>query len=464
MKTNRVLLLVFILFLFSQDLFSQSGNILKEFSTSLAKVNKQIQPFGVKLTVPYTKLKKRLEYWKKYWEKFDEKVNIEKFKTNLTGSGVIIGDSGYIVTNNHVIEDATDSILVTLNDGRKYYADIVGTDPITDLALLRIYEFNLPKAEFGNSNEVEPGNLVIALGNPLKLTNTITWGIVSAIGRGEDDNSIEPEKNDNEIRIRNYIQTDAAINPGNSGGGLFTMDGRLIGINTELYSVSGYYIGYGFATPSNMVKSVITDLLLDGNVDRGYLGIDYCNMDESNAKRLKFNEITGIMITEIGEKSPAENYNLKINDIIYEVDNIKIKNSSELRLIMTEKLIGATAKFNIFRNGKDTVITVTLGKAPGVTDKSGYFSKKASLNAIMKEETTNGKQHLVFSNIYEFGAADKVCIFKEDKLISIDGKEFSNINELDSYLSGKKPGDMVKIVVDRDGRTLNKDIVLYSFR
>lgn len=461
MKFNKILLILIFSFININFLSSES---LKEVSLMLGNVNKNIQPVGVKITIPYTKMNKRLDYWKKYWEKLGKDVDIEKYKSNITASGVIINDSGYIVTNHHVVEDAVDSILVTLNDGRKYYADVVGTDPITDLAVIRIYETNLKFANFGNSDEMEPGNLVLALGNPLVLSKTVTLGIISAIGRGDDEIFGNNTDNESNFKIRNHIQTDAAINPGNSGGGLFNVDSKLIGINTEILTINGYNIGYGFAIPSNLVKLVIDDIMKKGKVQRGYLGIDYDNLDEKNSRRLKFKTKKGIVITEVGKDSPAESYNIKKDDIIYEVDDIKLDNSSTLKLIMTEKKPDNFIKFKIYRNSKDTILNLKLGINPEKQQEIPYFSKKASLNGVMKEEVINGNPSLVFASIYEFGSLDKGNIFIDDVLVSLDNINISNYTQLESFITSKHPGEKVNITVNRNGSIIKSELILNTYR
>ncbi len=263
------------------------------------------------------------------------------------GSGVIIDSKGLIMTNNHVVEGATD-IKVTLSDRRKYTAKVVGTDPQTDVAIIRIQNAkDLPTASFGNSDNLSVGEWVLAIGNPLGLSSTVTSGIISAKGR--DHVGITD--------FEDFLQTDAAINPGNSGGALVNLRGEVIGINTAIASRTGGYMGIGFAIPSNMAKKVMTDLLTKGKVIRGYLGIQIQNLTEALAKSLKINESSrGIIVGDIIQGSPADKSGLQKYDLITELNGKEVDDITVFRNTIASIDPGQTVKINITRNGKNIVI------------------------------------------------------------------------------------------------------------
>ncbi|HLF34906.1 MAG TPA: trypsin-like peptidase domain-containing protein, partial [Cyclobacteriaceae bacterium] len=228
-----------------------------------------------------------------------------------TGSGVILNDEGYIVTNNHVIADAND-IEVTLHDNRSYKASVIGADPMTDLAVIRIKEKNLPTLPLVNSDEVKVGEWVMAVGNPFNLNSTVTAGIVSAKSR--NINILRDQ-----YAIEAFIQTDAAINPGNSGGALVNLQGGLIGINTAIQSTTGAYAGYGFAVPSNLVDKVVGDILKYGNVQRGYLGVNIRSINAELARDKKLDLTEGVYVDSVLENSAAQAADVRVGDVILEV-------------------------------------------------------------------------------------------------------------------------------------------------
>lgn len=240
-----------------------------------------------------------------------------------TGSGVIISSEGYIVTNNHVIENAK-KIEVTLNDKRTYAADIIGVDPSTDLGLLKIKATSLPYVKFADSDNTRIGEWVMAIGNPFNLTSTVTAGIVSAKGRNI-------EILEGRDAIESFIQTDAAVNPGNSGGALVNTEGDLVGINTAIITRSGRYEGYSFAVPSNLVKKVINDLREFGKVQRGYLGVDIADVNPQIADQLGLKDVEGIYISKVRKNSGAEEGGLMAQDVITHINGIKVRTVPEMQ-------------------------------------------------------------------------------------------------------------------------------------
>jgi len=280
---------------------------------------------------------------------------------NSTGSGVIISPDGYIVTNNHVIEDG-DKYEITLYDKTEYMATLVGKDPSTDLALLKIEsELEVPYLPFGNSDSLRVGEWVLAVGNPFNLSTTVTAGIVSAKGRTID---ILQGKNS----IESFIQTDAAINPGNSGGALVNTNGELVGINTAIITRTGRYEGYSFAVPVNLVSKVINDLKNYGVVQRGLLGIDMIEVNGSIAEKLDLKEITGVYINRVEPGGGAAEAGLREEDVLLKINDKKIDSAPSLSEFIGMQRPGNTLKIEFLRNGKKMIADVLLRNEKNSTD------------------------------------------------------------------------------------------------
>ncbi|MBZ4676933.1 MAG: protease Do [Anaerophaga sp.] len=276
-----------------------------------------------------------------------------------TGSGVIISEDGYIVTNNHVIDNA-DDIEVTLQDNRVLKAKVIGTDPSTDIALIQIRAGDLDPLPLANSDEVEVGEWVLAVGNPFNLNSTVTAGIISAKGR-----NINILHNQN--AIESFIQTDAAINPGNSGGALVNLRGGLVGINTAIASPTGAYAGYGFAVPANIVSKVVDDLLKYGSVQRGYLGLMIRDVDGNLAREKDLDVTSGVYVDSISENSAAGDAGVKVGDVITQVNETRVKSTAELLEIIGRHHPGDKVKLKINRFGKELDFDVVLRNSEGET-------------------------------------------------------------------------------------------------
>ena len=268
-----------------------------------------------------------------------------------TGSGVIISEDGYIVTNNHVINDATE-LEVTLNNKKVYKAKLVGTDSKMDIALLKIdVDTKLPYATFADSDQVKVGEWVLAVGNPYNLTSTVTAGIVSAKARNLDTNGIQ-----------SFLQTDAAVNPGNSGGALVNNNGELIGINTMISSQTGSYVGYSFAIPSNITRKIIEDIMEFGNVQRGILGIEIAELNGNVSKDLGINLTEGVYVKKVNKNTGAEKAGILKGDVIVKLDNQNITTFSELSGYINTKRPNDKVQVSFIRNGKTETVAVTLVK------------------------------------------------------------------------------------------------------
>lgn len=279
-----------------------------------------------------------------------------------SGSGVIVSDDGYIVTNNHVVEDASE-VNVVLNDNRSYEAKVIGTDPTTDLALIKINETGLPFMAYGNSDDVKVGQWVLAVGNPFNLTSTVTAGIISAKAR-----NIGILRDENSLQIESFLQTDAVVNPGNSGGALVDVNGRLIGINSAIASPTGSYAGYAFAIPVNLVKKVADDLLEFGVVQRGLLGIRILDVSAELAKQEDLDVVQGVYVFKVTDKSAAQEAGIEEKDVIIGIDGKEVTNTSELQELVARHRPGDKVLVKLTREGKNYEMEATLKNNGGNTD------------------------------------------------------------------------------------------------
>lgn len=272
-----------------------------------------------------------------------------------SGSGVIIREDGYIVTNNHVIAGAN-AIEVTLNNNRTYPARLIGTDPATDVALIKIDESGLPIVPFADSDQLRLGEWVLAIGSPYDLRSTITAGIVSAKGRSMPKDPNNP----NEFRIESFIQTDAAVNPGNSGGALVNKEGKLVGVNTAIISQTGSYAGYSFAVPSNIVKRITDDLMDYGTVHRARLGIVMLPINDEIAKELKLSSVNGVYITDMASDSAAAEAGIKVGDVVVEIGGSKVTGVSSVQELVNNFHPGDRAEVKVIRGGEALSFEVVL--------------------------------------------------------------------------------------------------------
>lgn len=288
-----------------------------------------------------------------------------------SGSGVIIRPDGYIVTNNHVVANAKE-VKVTLNNNKSYTASVVGTDSVTDVALLKVDAEDLPFVNFGDSDKLRLGEWVLAIGSPLgaQLRGTITAGIVSAKGR-----SMPSE--DGKFKIESFIQTDAAVNPGNSGGALVNKKGELVGINTAIVSQTGSYSGYSFAVPANIVKKIVGDLIDFGSVKRAKLGVSIATVNDDIAKELKLSSLKGVYINEVSNGSAAEKAGMKKDDVVIAIDGTEISTASALQEKVNSFHPGDNAVFTIIRDGKEINLNVTFqaeAESTGSVDVDGSIA------------------------------------------------------------------------------------------
>ena len=360
-----------------------------------------------------------------------------------TGSGVIVSPDGYIVTNNHVIEEASE-LEVTLNNNANYAAKVIGTDPNSDLALLKIEaEEDLPYLTFGDSDRSAVGEWVLAVGNPFNLTSTVTAGIISAKAR-----SISTANN------LSFIQTDAAVNPGNSGGALVNTKGELIGINTAIKSRTGSYVGYSFAIPSNTAKKVIEDLLEFGIVQRGILGISALRAESIEAIKRGLNEIEGVYISEVSEGSGAELAGLQSGDIIKRVDGLPIKNFTALTGYLSSKRPGDKVEIVYNRDDEQLSALVTLTKNE-TADLNRLGLRVQNLNQNLKKKYKR-KEGVIITAASEYY---KNYALEGKIVIAINGIKISNIEDAVEASAQNKTYRYAITVIDEVG---NKETLIFN--
>ena len=272
------------------------------------------------------------------------------------GSGVIVSAEGHILTNNHVIAEASEILVKLGKNGHEYKATMIGSDPESDLAVLKIDGKDLPAVTFTDSDKVRVGDVVLAVGNPFGFTQSVTMGIVSALGRG---------MNELNLSFQSFIQTDASINPGNSGGALVDTDGRLIGLNTAIYSRTGGNQGIGFAVPGNLARGVMDSIIKNGRVIRGFLGVSLQSLSEELAKEFKIEGEKGALVNGVTDGSPAQSAGMKDGDIVVAVDGKPVEGVSELMLMIGAKAPGTDVNVKLLRDGKEKALSVKLGERPG---------------------------------------------------------------------------------------------------
>lgn len=384
------------------------------------------------------------------------------------GSGVIISEDGYILTNNHVVDNAI-SVKISLFDKRELDAVVVGTDPLTDLAVVKVDANDLPAAFLGDSEKLKVGSWVMAIGNPLAyLTSTVTAGIVSAIGR--NINIIQ----DN-YGVENFIQTDAVINPGNSGGALVDLTGAVVGINSAIATngFSASYIGYGFAIPINMAKSVAEDLIENGKVSRGYIGVSIAEVDAATAKAIGLDKPKGIMIQNVVEDGSAAKEDIKAGDVILKVDGKEVNKPNQLQSYIATRRAGKEVKLVLFRDGDEITRTVTLKGRDDDKDAENIVAKTEKKKKINSDELneikfdklgltvsdlseTVAKKYkiengILITNIKKFGKAANQRLFEGLIIAEADKKEIELVEDFEEIVESKKGSAILMKVFDREG-------------
>jgi serine protease Do len=379
----------------------------------------------------------------------------QEFRRQGLGSGMIIdAKEGYILTNNHVVAEA-DEIKVTLADGRDFEAEVVGTDPQTDVGVVKLKSppDDLVQVRLGDSDVVEVGDWAIAVGNPFGLSQTVTVGIISAKGRA----------NVNVVDFEDFIQTDAAINPGNSGGPLLSVDGSVIGVNTAIFSRSGGYQGIGFTIPSNMARQVMEKLIKGEKIQRGFLGVYLQDLTKELAKNFGIDTTEGALISQVMPDSPADKAGFKTGDVVVEMDGKPVKTVHTLRNRVAFSPVGDEVKFVIMREGKKTTLTVTLGerpddrqvKAPEEDSTTTLGVAVANLTAERKQQyRTESTSGVVVTKVEGDGLAAKVGIREGDVILEMNRTTIADIDDFKKTAESLKEDAGILFLVERQGRRL----------
>ncbi|MDA3815668.1 MAG: Do family serine endopeptidase [Patescibacteria group bacterium] len=432
---------------------------LTNFNNSFIETAEKLTPSTVKITV----LSKSKSNPHEGFEFFFPKNDMPR-QHQGGGSGVIISADGYILTNNHVVEDATE-VTVNLMDKRKFDAKVIGTDPLTDLAVIKIDAKDLPAAYLGDSDKLQVGQWVMAIGNPMALTSTVTAGIISALGR-----SVNIIKDS--YGVEDFIQTDAAINPGNSGGALVDLNGAVIGINSAIATngMTGTYIGYGFAIPINIAKVVAEDLISSGKVKRGYIGVRIEEVEADLAKAVGLGAPRGILIQQVMDDGAAAKEDIQPGDIIIDVDGKEVNKPNDLQSYVASKSAGDKVELNIFRDG-DYIFRKIKLKAPDaeevevVEEVKNKKKKEGSVEEITFDtigltvrdmRNTELDEYkleagVLISKVKRFSKADNQRLFAGLVITEVDRKKIETVSDLEDNLEDKIGDAVLLKVVDGSG-------------
>ncbi len=378
-----------------------------------------------------------------FFDRFFGDIPQREFKQRSLGSGFIISNDGYIFTNNHVVEQA-DKILVKVSDGKEYEAKIIGTDAKTDIALIKIKPDNtLPIVEIGDSDKVKVGEWVVAIGNPFGLEQTVTAGIISAkgrvIGAGPYDN---------------FIQTDASINPGNSGGPLFSMEGKVIGINTAIVAQGQ---GIGFAIPINMAKGILSDLKTKGKVTRGWLGISVQDISEDMARNLNYKSRNGAIVTDVVKGDPADVAGIKVEDIIIEVNGQSVKDTHEVLLKIAALHVGDKAAIKVIRDGKEVVLSVVVSERKDKPEMASWKGSKEYFGIKAQEITPEMSRQLgiprelgvIIADVENGSAAEDVGLQPQDIIVQVNKVRINSMKEYIKEMNKAVEQKSVRLLVQR---------------
>lgn len=365
------------------------------------------------------------------------------------GTGFIIDTNGHILTNNHVIAGA-DEVKVTLSDDRKFDAKVIGLDPRSDLAVIKIDAKNLKALELGDSDDLDIGEWVLAAGNPFGFDNSYTAGIVSGKGRSLMRGT----------QYEDFIQTDAAINPGNSGGPLVNLDGEVVGINTAIFTRSGGYMGLGFAIPANMAKSVVKSLIEDGKVTRGWLGVAIQNLTDDLAESFDFDEIKGALVGDVTEDSPADAGGLESGDIITQYEGREVADVEKLRNLVAMTKPGKIVKVKVYRDGKFKTLKIKIGELKqevSTPKETSEYAEDIGLKVedINKENARDfdlsAEKGVVVTNVDQYGLAAQVGIRPGDIILKVANRKLKSAKHFYKLIRNSDLKKGVRLVIESDG-------------
>ncbi|MDD3094613.1 MAG: DegQ family serine endoprotease [Candidatus Neomarinimicrobiota bacterium] len=430
-----------------------AGQDLKAFSNQFADIAESVTPSVVTITAQkVTKIQNPFGDFNFPFEFFGFNMpqKEREFRSSALGSGVIVGE-GYVITNNHVIENA-EEIKIVLNDKREFKATVVGADSKTDIAVLQIDEKKLPAAKLGNSDKLRVGEWVLAIGSPFstRLGNTVTHGIISGLGRsGMQLNTYE-----------SYIQTDASINPGNSGGALVNLDAEVIGINSAILSRSGGSNGIGFAIPINLAKKVMDDILTKGRVVRAWLGVTIQELNSELSESLGLKDVKGVLISDVMNGSPAESAKLQSGDVVIMVNDQTVSDPGELQLNIASRNPGETVSLEIIRDGKTRKINIKLGEMPEeapmiATNNAGRvdlgFAVSENSKELAEKYKLSSENGVVISSVNAGSEAQQKGLKAGDRIVEIDRKGIGNMSDFNKALENVKKDQVILMLVEVAG-------------
>ncbi len=391
------------------------------------------------------------DFFRKYFDEIPKGYGPPAQERSSLGSGFIISSDGYVITNNHVVSNA-EEIVVRLNDRREFTAELIGTDKRSDIAVLKIDAINLPTLKLGDSSNLDVGEWVLAIGSPFGFDHSVTAGIISAIGRSLPNENYVP-----------FIQTDVAINPGNSGGPLFNLDGEVIGVNSQIYSRTGGFMGLSFAVPVNVVKNVYQQLRENGRVARGWLGVLIQDVTRELAESFDMPHPHGALIAKVLSDGPAEKSGLEVGDIIVKFNGKKVSFSSDLPPLVGSTPVNSNVPVEIIRRSKHKTIQVKISELPSednVVAKNEIEmpdSDTNPLNVIAKDLTKDQKKELdiddqgVLVEEVQAGPAQKAGIRQGDVILMINNIKIKNVSHFDELIKGLPKGRSIPILIQRQG-------------
>jgi serine protease Do len=444
---------------------------IKELDQAYVQIAEKVTPSVVRVSstknVPATPDQGMEPFLKQFpfFFPFDQQQLPKQFKQHpraqetLLGSGFIVSPDGLIMTNNHVVKDMK-KIKVTLPGNKEYTAKLIGADPESDIALIKIDAKNLPAVTWGDSSKLRVGEIVVAVGNPFGLSGTVTSGIVSATGRN----------NVGIIGYEDFIQTDAPINPGNSGGPLVNVNGHVIGINTAIATQSGGYMGVGFTIPSNSAKMVMEQLLKNGKVERGLLGVNIQDVSESLAKSFGRPDTNGALVSQVVPGSPSEKAGVKAGDIILDLNGQPVSGASQLKNIVGQTKPGAAAKLTIWRDKKTITLNVTIGERtakalaagapkPGTSAESatstelGVAVGTVSAEMASKMGLKEGEGVLI-KEVNPDGRGASMGLTAGDVVLEVDGKAATGVSEFNKEVEQAKKNGVIRLMIKRGSATI----------
>lgn len=391
------------------------------------------------------------DFFKKYFDEMPKGFGGSPQERSSLGSGFIISKDGYVITNNHVVSEA-DEIVVRLNDRREFIAELIGTDKRSDIAVLKIDADDLPTLKLGNSSKATVGEWVLAIGSPFGFDHSVTAGIISAIGRSLPNENYVP-----------FIQTDVAINPGNSGGPLFNLDGEVIGVNSQIYSRTGGFMGLSFAVPVNVVKNVYKQLKENGHVARGWLGVLIQDVTRELAESFDMNHPHGALIAKVLSDGPAEKAGLEVGDIVVKFDGIKVSFSSDLPPLVGSTPVNKTVPVEIIRRSKHKTIRVKISELPTedeVIAKNNKTKmgkdvnllniKTKNLSEAEKEELEINDHGILVEQVNQ-GPAQKAGIRQGDVILLMNNTKIENVSQFNKLIESLPKGRSIPVLIQRQG-------------